>query len=145
MSSKPTIHISVPSKAPGNPSITWRAFEIVYPESVKNLFDHFQIPPSNDPKAITEAFRKRIAKASSEEEKSELRAAWQKLTKHPEDTAFLAAFAYIPSPKLKRPKRTFQPTKAAKILHPIEEALTGNPSKTNLFSVTDHPDDPIFK
>lgn len=112
---------------------------------MENPFERFRIPPSQDPKAITKAFQERMAEAKTEDEKSELRAAWKELTKHPERTAFLAALAYEPAPELMRPKRTLSDEPEAKILFPLEEMLTGKKTNTDLFRVTDHPDDPVFE
>ena len=51
----------------------------------ENPFERFGIDPRSGPQAITARFRELMEDARTEEEKAELRVAWEELTLHPRD------------------------------------------------------------
>jgi hypothetical protein len=57
-------------------------------------FDRFELDPSSDLAAITEALRERAEEARSDEERADIRAAWEALTLHPETRVELALTAF---------------------------------------------------
>jgi hypothetical protein len=51
----------------------------------ENPFEKYELDPRSGPQAITARFRELMTDARTEEEKAQLRAAWEALTLHPRD------------------------------------------------------------
>ena len=84
-----------------------RPYANVYAETM-NPFVRYDLDPHHSPRELTEQLRDRIEDASSDEERNELRAAWELLTKKPTERAFLSLEA---GPDLRPPAPNFQPTR----------------------------------
>jgi hypothetical protein len=63
--------------------------------AASNPFDRFELDPSCDLAAITDALRERAEAATSDEERASIRAAWESLTLHP-DTRLALALTAVP-------------------------------------------------
>ncbi|MBX7194701.1 MAG: hypothetical protein K1X94_21780 [Sandaracinaceae bacterium] len=81
--------------------------------SSANPFDRFELDPHGDLATITDALRERAEDAGSDEERAEIRAAWEAMTLHPQRRLELALTAVpetrapigVPPRRLSLPQR----------------------------------------
>lgn len=85
-----------------------------------NPFDRFDLDPSSDLAAITDALRERAEETTSDTERAEIRAAWESLTLHA-DTRLGLALTAVPETR----------------------APVGTPPRTPPTSTTDRANEPI--
>lgn len=63
--------------------------------AAENPFDRFELDPTSDLAAITDALRERAEEVTSDDERASIRAAWESLTLHP-DTRLELALTAVP-------------------------------------------------